>query len=266
MCLVAEDGVPNIAEMRYLNAVEERGILELASISQHASIADNHIASDVSAGADFAILTDDCWAFDNSPVLNDCPLPDLHIGGDVRRPDHRAELNGLQMGLCDFANPFQRVPDMLATSKQFGKRKLGQIQIIFRAEHAYILAAGLPSLKVFSGQIGLSIDAILACSYTCCNSMNNMLTKREIRELKGKGQHLEPVVRVGKGGLTPSVLQSIEQALSARVLIKVRFDHERDERDTLAERITEKSNAVLIMQVGKVAVFYRPTPSSSTGE
>ncbi len=95
--------------------------------------------------------------------------------------------------------------------------------------------------------------------------MNTTLTKREIRELKGKGQLLEPVVRVGKGGLTPPVLQSIEQALVARGLIKVRFEQERDERDTLAGTIAEKSNAILIMQVGKVAVFYRPKPSPSTG-
>jgi RNA-binding protein len=65
------------------------------------------------------------------------------------------------------------------------------------------------------------------------------------------------VVRVGKSGLTPAVLQSVEQALRAQELIKIRFDRDREERGALAGKIAEASGAALIMQVGKVAVFYR---------
>jgi RNA-binding protein len=88
------------------------------------------------------------------------------------------------------------------------------------------------------------------------------LTNSEIRQLKAKAQHLEPVVRVGKGGLTATVLQSIELALAARELIKIRLDHDRDERDVLAGKIAEATGAALVMQVGKVAVFYRRTPNA----
>ena len=44
--------------------------------------------------------------------------------------------------------------------------------------------------------------------------INSWLTNPEIRELKAAAQLLEPVVRVGEGGLTEAVLQSVEQALS----------------------------------------------------
>ena len=84
------------------------------------------------------------------------------------------------------------------------------------------------------------------------------LTNAEIRKLKAEAQHLEPVVRVGKSGLTPTVVQSIEQALAARALIKVRFDHDRNERDVLAGTVASTTGAALIMQVGKVAIYYRP--------
>ena len=90
------------------------------------------------------------------------------------------------------------------------------------------------------------------------------MTNSEIRKLKAAAQHLEPVVRVGKAGLTGTVLQSVEQALIARQLIKVRFDKDRDERDALAAQIVTDTGAALIMQVGKVAVFYRPLPVAST--
>jgi RNA-binding protein len=88
------------------------------------------------------------------------------------------------------------------------------------------------------------------------------LTNPELRRLKAEAQHLEPVVRVGKSGLTPAVLATIEQALAMRQLIKIRFDHGRDERDVLAGIVVEMTGATLIMQVGKVAVFYQPQPTT----
>lgn len=90
------------------------------------------------------------------------------------------------------------------------------------------------------------------------------MTNSEIRKLKAAAQHLEPLVRVGKAGLTGAVLQSLEQALTARQLVKVRLEKERDERDALAAQIVTDTGATLIMQVGKVAVFYRPRPAAST--
>ena len=90
------------------------------------------------------------------------------------------------------------------------------------------------------------------------------MTNSEIRKLKAAGQHLEPIVRVGKAGLTSAVLQSIDQALTARQLIKVRLDKERDERAILADQIATDTGATLIMQVGKVAVFHRPLPATGS--
>ena len=92
------------------------------------------------------------------------------------------------------------------------------------------------------------------------------MTNPEIRKLKAEAQRLEPVVHIGKGGLTPTVLQSIEQALRARELIKIRFDHDRDERDVLAGKVAGSTGAALIMQVGKVAVYYRPRPAEADAE
>jgi RNA-binding protein len=89
------------------------------------------------------------------------------------------------------------------------------------------------------------------------------LTNPEIRKLKATAQHLEPVVHVGRSGLTDAVVQSVEQALRAQELIKIRFDHDRDERDVLAGKIAEATGATLIMQVGKVAVYYRPKPTAA---
>ena len=90
------------------------------------------------------------------------------------------------------------------------------------------------------------------------------MTNAEIRKLKAAAQHLDPLVRVGKAGLTGTVMQSLEQALTARQLVKVRLEKERAERDALAAQIVTETGASLIMQVGKVAVFYRPLPVTRT--
>ena len=92
------------------------------------------------------------------------------------------------------------------------------------------------------------------------------MTNSEIRKLKAAAQHLDPLVRVGKAGLTGTVMQSLEQALTARQLIKVRLEKERAERDALAAQIVTDTGATLIMQVGKVAVFHRAKPVTETAE
>jgi RNA-binding protein len=86
----------------------------------------------------------------------------------------------------------------------------------------------------------------------------------KLRELKAQGQLLPPVVHVGKLGLTPAVLAETDRALSSRELIKIRFEHDRDERAQLAEQIVAATGARLVQQVGKVAVFYRPKPPAAT--
>src|SRR6266540_4393612 len=84
------------------------------------------------------------------------------------------------------------------------------------------------------------------------------LSNSESRRLKAGAQRLEPLVLVGKGGLTPAVLQNIEQALAARSLIKIALDHDRAERDALAGQIAAATGAALITQVGKVRFFTGP--------
>jgi RNA-binding protein len=90
------------------------------------------------------------------------------------------------------------------------------------------------------------------------------LSNPEIRRLKAEAKRLEPLVRVGKSGLTPAVLQNIEQALAARSLIKIGLDHDREERDVMVSQIAAATDAALILQVGKVAAFYRPKAEKLT--
>jgi len=86
------------------------------------------------------------------------------------------------------------------------------------------------------------------------------LSNKEISHLKGRAQLLEPTVFLGKQGVTPAFLQSLDVALTHHELVKIRFSAFKDERREVAATIATQTASHLVMIVGHVAVFYRPRP------
>lgn len=78
------------------------------------------------------------------------------------------------------------------------------------------------------------------------------------RALRALAHGLEPVVHIGKEGLSAGVLAGLEQALDAHELVKVRFVDRKDERKELAAEMVEAVGAALAGVVGHVAIVYRP--------
>ena len=82
---------------------------------------------------------------------------------------------------------------------------------------------------------------------------------KQRRYLKGLAHPLKPVVMIGNSGLTPAVLNEIEQALSHHELIKVRVSgQERADRKQMLDQIAEQTGAALVMIIGHIGGFYRP--------
>ena len=88
------------------------------------------------------------------------------------------------------------------------------------------------------------------------------LTNAEKRQLKACAQQLEPVLKIGHGGVTPAFLASLNEALNIHELVKILFADFKEEKKTLAPLIAEQSSSELIMRVGNVAVYYRPAVKS----
>ncbi len=91
--------------------------------------------------------------------------------------------------------------------------------------------------------------------------MTSKLTPRQKKYLKGLAHHLDPVVSVGKGGVSAELIKSVEQCLKAKELIKVRVFT--DNRDICAEALTaisQQVNAQLIQSIGHIGVMYRASP------
>lgn len=79
-------------------------------------------------------------------------------------------------------------------------------------------------------------------------------------KLKEKAKALEPVIRIGKNGLTESTIKEIKKQLNKKKLIKVKllkaFINNRNKKEA-AKEIAQKTNSQLINLVGFVVVLYK---------
>ena len=87
--------------------------------------------------------------------------------------------------------------------------------------------------------------------------MPGELSGRDLRALKARAQSLKPMLKVGKEGLSPAFVQSVDDALAHHELVKVKFGEFKEEKKQLAPLLAEKTSAQLVMRVGNVAVLFR---------
>jgi RNA-binding protein len=87
---------------------------------------------------------------------------------------------------------------------------------------------------------------------------STMLTPKQRQFLRGLAHALSPVVRVGKGGLTASVIEEAKKSLAAHELIKVRIDvDDSAKRTAIADELARSADASLAGSIGKLAILYR---------
>lgn len=88
-----------------------------------------------------------------------------------------------------------------------------------------------------------------------------VLTGASRRHLRSLAHPLKPVVFVGEGGVSDSVLRAVEDALATHELIKVRL-RQPDDKHAAAEDLARRSGAALCGVLGHTVVLYRPDPES----
>jgi RNA-binding protein len=91
----------------------------------------------------------------------------------------------------------------------------------------------------------------------------NELNSSQRKYLKKQAHSLKPVVQIGKLGLTDNVIQSVDLALSAHELIKVKFGDFQDQKHDLAAELTTATASELVTIVGNIAILYRQQADAS---
>jgi len=80
------------------------------------------------------------------------------------------------------------------------------------------------------------------------------------RHLRSLAHSLDPAVRVGKNGITDDLISSVDEALEAHELIKVKFMDFKEDKKELSQIISIRSKSHLIGMIGNIAIFYRQNP------
>jgi len=82
----------------------------------------------------------------------------------------------------------------------------------------------------------------------------------EKTKLVEKSKLLEPIIRIGKSGLTPGAISEIKIQLKKSRLIKVKLlknSMEKKDKKTMAKELAEATDSELIHQVGFVVVLHK---------
>ncbi len=86
------------------------------------------------------------------------------------------------------------------------------------------------------------------------------LTSTQRKFLRGLAHHLDPIVLVGKQGVTDALVRSVAVALEAHELIKVRFNEYKDEKKALSAEIADRTGSQIAGVIGHVLILYRQQP------
>ena len=86
------------------------------------------------------------------------------------------------------------------------------------------------------------------------------LTPSQREQLRSLAHHLKPLVFVGHQGVTEALIAAVDENLTARELIKVKFNDHKDEKRELSDEIVEKTESAMVGLLGNVLTLYRPHP------
>ena len=78
------------------------------------------------------------------------------------------------------------------------------------------------------------------------------MTSKQRAYLKGLAMTMDPILQLGKGGLTPENTAAVDEALAARELIKISVL-----QNCLAEVLAERTRSQIVQVIGKKIVLYR---------
>ncbi|MCI8292062.1 MAG: ribosome assembly RNA-binding protein YhbY [Hespellia sp.] len=84
------------------------------------------------------------------------------------------------------------------------------------------------------------------------------MTTKQRAYLKGLAMRLEPVIQVGKGSVSPSLVTAVAEALEARELIKISvLQNCLEDPKELAQMIAERTRSQVVQVIGKKIVLYK---------
>ena len=83
------------------------------------------------------------------------------------------------------------------------------------------------------------------------------LTGKQRHHLRALAHHLDPLVRLGKEGVSEGVLSALDIALEKHELVKVKLADTED-REEVGASLAKSSGAQVAQVIGRIVLVYRP--------
>ena len=85
-----------------------------------------------------------------------------------------------------------------------------------------------------------------------------MLTGKQKRFLRSMGNEMDPILQIGKGGVTEPVVTQADETLEARELIKGRvLPNSLEDVKGAAQELAERTQSELVQVIGRNFLLYR---------
>ena len=82
-----------------------------------------------------------------------------------------------------------------------------------------------------------------------------IITSKQKQYLRGLAHSLDPYIIIGKNGLSPSSIKSINKSLADHELIKIRVKI--GNKKDFAPIIEKKTSSTIVGSIGKILILYR---------
>ncbi len=87
------------------------------------------------------------------------------------------------------------------------------------------------------------------------------MTSKDRAALRGEAHHLTAAVHIGHQGVTPTVLQTLDDALRTRELVKVQLAKTTDVTPKVAaQQLAEQTGSEVVQVIGRTCTLYRWNP------
>ena len=85
------------------------------------------------------------------------------------------------------------------------------------------------------------------------------MTSKQRAYLKSLASNLDPLFQIGKGSVTPEVIEAISEAFNNRELLKIAvLKNCMDDPRAIAEVVAERTRSQVVHVIGKKIVLYKP--------
>ena len=85
------------------------------------------------------------------------------------------------------------------------------------------------------------------------------MTSKQRAYLKSLASTIDPLFQIGKGSVTPEVVEAISEAFNNRELLKIAvLKNCMDDPRAIAEVVAERTRSQVVHVIGKKIVLYKP--------